>query len=189
MLTNEFLKGFRTANLARREQAYNNAHWTAKDWIACLLGEIGEAIDACKKLRIHSEAPHAQRGTLGEYSDLTRDYQHEIVDCFVYLDLACIALNAGDQLLLPVDSILSSAMDAILQSSPNEMASWALTAQSACRLMADVNRGNHVSGVFGMSLILADLIVQTDRHGWDFEVMIREKFNITSEKIGCEVRL
>lgn len=85
---------FSAFNRARCEapKGFNHAlsSWSASDWMTATLGELGEAANLVKKLnRIRDGIP----GNKETETELRQKLQRELVDVFIYLDLACQAMG------------------------------------------------------------------------------------------------
>jgi NTP pyrophosphatase (non-canonical NTP hydrolase) len=81
-------KGFSRINLERCEALNGFNHrlrsWSTSDWFLALIGEIGEAANAAKKLnRVRDGIP----GNKVSKEDLQQQLRCELGDAFVYLDL------------------------------------------------------------------------------------------------------
>lgn len=62
--------------------------WTLGDWGNALGGEIGELLNVVKKIRRH-EAGAATAYNTPELTDLGDQFDNEVADCLLYLDLLC----------------------------------------------------------------------------------------------------
>lgn len=186
MLTDKFLREFRDANYRRLSEGFAplEADWHSLDWVAALLGEVGEAINAVKKIRRLDcgvgSATEDARGLL------VRAYQEECADCFVYLDLVAVDRAMSADRMMPSHDDLDVWW--ILRSrAQSEMGYWLYVNRQASRIGSAIEAGGDCfSAVRGT---LASLITVATSNGWDFEAIVREKFNKTSDKIGCRIKL
>lgn len=84
------LKRFSEINRKRCEDPEGFNHpldsWSTADWITALVGEVGEMANVVKKLnRIKNGLPGNKRSETE--SVLRSDFQDELADVFIYLDL------------------------------------------------------------------------------------------------------
>lgn len=189
MITAEFLAEFRDANKRRAAEGFAPLkEWTLQDWLACLLGEIGEAANAAKKIRRLDDGLGTT--TPEDREKLIVAYMEEICDCFVYLDL--ILLHCGDvPLRLPSSYEVDSAT-AHLNGISGHLGYWlAVNEEFESFLCETVLRcgQDRESVAEDASDFLAYLIAPMLAMGAEFDSAIRAKFNQTSKKVGSEVML
>jgi NTP pyrophosphatase (non-canonical NTP hydrolase) len=87
-------KEFSEANRARCEAPSGFNHqlsdWDTSDWFLALIGELGEAANAAKKLNRVRDGIRGNKETAEVLRDQVR---HELGDAFVYLDLLAQSLG------------------------------------------------------------------------------------------------
>ena len=183
MITQEFLDRFRTANLARKQDAAGDSvcsDWTPEDWVGCLLGELGEMANFDKKIS------RSDSGWPTEERDLDRYFRaraFELADCFTYLDL--IAIETGVKLRAP----MSDGVMAIKQrwlGVPTLRAHIDI-ARELSRVATSRTSGSSLGE--HLQTILCQLVTLSEIWGEDFESLAADKFNEVSKRMGSEIKL
>ena len=184
ILTQSFVDEFRRANEERRNNGFGSlSDWHSREWVAALCGEAGEAANAAKKIR------RLDAG-LGDPNDRTQrehDYAEEIADCYVYADLVCIDQQIGTAEMLTNVSADFDVAKTEFESCPSPMVFWIGT----CKIISQIDECvmANVVPINPMRKLLARLMVAASYTTFDFETMIREKFNTVSERVGVDIHL
>lgn len=187
----EFLQRFREANETRMREAFNSLgqHWGPDEWIACMIGEIGEAANITKKIyRVETGFGSQDE----EYvQSLVEQEAKEVADVFVYLDLWMISSEVpwGNEGL----SLLSEEIVFAIEKAENIslFRMWSHLAY----LMGHGDSGiaKHVSFMKDQRavacVVLLFLSIFAAQRGFDLEQAIIDKFNEVSDRVGSEVRL
>ena len=135
--------------------------WTYQDWLTAVVGEFGEACNVVKKLnRVRDNIPGNKETKL----DLVKALGFEIADTAIYLNL--LEAHEGIE---PRDFPLSSFK-------PGQNARFDLN--YALRKLLDKQYGS----------VYRELSLLAHQYNIDFYGAIREKFNLTSWRMGCEIR-
>ena len=181
MLTIDYAKKFRKANIERMNTSYqNHQDWGFLDWCACLSGEVGEALDAAKKLYLCAD------GEL--FLDAAKEsLAKELADCYTYLDIIAHKQNISEEALL--DSSLSKAkVDYVLAGTKNWsfLAKWTYLASAASDVFGPTITTKIPDRLRYFYWMLSFFAEQTDI---DLENAITQKFNEVSGRVGSAIRL
>jgi NTP pyrophosphatase (non-canonical NTP hydrolase) len=91
------LKLFRKINVERSEapEGYNHnlKDWNVNDWMVAIMGELGEAANFAKKIQRINQGINLQPGQEDDVNVLYAEFQKEIADVFIYIDLLCASLD------------------------------------------------------------------------------------------------
>lgn len=187
MLTQKFLNEFREANAKRANEAFGSLNtWTPGQWLASLLGEIGEAANKAKKMHRVSSGLITDPGATP--AKMIEDYFEEICDCIVYLDL--IEHHAKND---PID--IHNHFEREVHGHVEYLAHcghleyWLTINQHFEEYSRAVLKGNEELQEEEASDLLAMLLAPFVHLSGNAEISLREKFNKTSEKVGSEVML
>jgi NTP pyrophosphatase (non-canonical NTP hydrolase) len=193
MLSRDFLERFQIANLMRVDEAFAPLKsWTPCDWIACLQGEIGEAINKAKKIkRVESGLGDINSDEL--MARLRHDLGEELADCFVYAMLiahqwrihsftvsGCLQGVDNNSNLEYYRKTAGSGFNGFMRLSIVCNSMFEYESNGGCYRDS---REDYVSEVIVWITVLAE------HHGIDFETAIIEKFNETSSKSGSKIFL
>lgn len=159
----------------------DGSDWTDEEWLEAFVGELGEFANLHKKTR---------RG------DLTLDEARpmlasELADAIIYLDI--LAYRAGVRFVgslvlprsLPSESYTPSTWLVLTVRSTGNLASWIFLkdrhvgSQESWREMVTPE----------FNAIVARLDKVAEALDIDLGEAVREKFNLVSDKIGCDVKL
>lgn len=178
-----FLRSFRKANLSRNSISFSefNDQWEYEDWITCLLGEIGEAIDARKKIK-RSESVKANEDRLVEQRlELAR----EIADAWTYLD---IALAKAGHPSPEFDAVCMEKVRRTLAGA-GSFQGWLLVAGLACSMTKYSISYSPAAIPVLASNVFHLLLALCEEDGLDFRSVLTEKFNLVSDRVGSEIKL
>ena len=194
----------RIANLQRVGRFTNNSgslchtnpdgsDWAPSDWFMALMGEIGELAEARSMLMLS-----ASRGSAAEMRVRAIGVKHEIADVQTYLDLfAARTLDGNDH---ADETVQAKVMLAVMQLG------------AACNELKKMLRGDHqkvgaearieeqllkaaLTLINARALFMSDGIQRFPEIafapglGVDLGAATREKFNMVSDRVGCEVKL
>ncbi len=196
------LKRLRVANLQRLPLFKNRrgepAHsrpdgsdWSMAEWTNAVAGEVGEACNIAKKLRRGDFGPPYTPGYIAGCSELA----HELADVVIYADLTCFRCgHSTDTLISNIDLGVNNANG--LAECTNRIAEWAGQACGDADWITSAkfaSPGEREDMLRSVAVRLAAAVraaeaacVVADR---DICEAIVEKFNIVSDRVGCEVKL
>jgi NTP pyrophosphatase (non-canonical NTP hydrolase) len=185
-ITHEFLRQFRQANLKRNSQYFSRlGDWQLDEWVACLLGEIGEGVDAVKKLK---RASSGQPGiTPADILELNKEVSHEMADVFTYLDIIASKMLIYPEEMYPLEPDIAHWEKAFRDVGESSLSIW-LHASYSCYKLSSFY-GSDAQNRQCIRDIICILLLLANRRNFNLQEAVREKFNIVSDRVGSTIKL
>ncbi len=174
----------------------DGSDWSLAEWTNAVAGEVGEACNLAKKLQRGDFGPFASPG----YNATCGELAHELADVVIYADIACF--RAGGSLREEIAKMRHLELQDRKSNNIAEMTNRiASKIGSACEIADGLTRGDlgapgseHYTNACRVLIRWLAAVALTAESasevaGRSLNAAIIEKFNIVSDRVGCEVRL
>lgn len=194
MLTKEFSERFHQANVARANEAFACLRpWTPDEWVACLLGEIGEVINVAKKMKRLVSGGREQEGFYDKLQVLRWDLGKELADVYTYAGLVSVALGIERALPLPAtEGEMAKPFKAMVRDLKGSFSYLNQFMVHACKISVGMTGGFSYQGHDRQLLQGIVTWIAVIAQAYDIENLeesIVSKFNEVSERSGSKIFL